>query len=512
MSYSATTNNDAARRRWAVYGLLITLATGQMLGRLMAVDAVDYGRLETNRISERLRDYRGELVSQGVDEAELAQRVASREGELQEKLRLSRPFLSANDRSRWMAIRALVEHGTFAIDEVWKEPTWDTIDMVKHPDREGKPRLYSSKPPLLYVLLAGEYWVIHKVTGATLGTHPYAIGRFMLVTINILPMALMLSLIAGVVERLFDRLMVADDWPRIFVVAAASFGTMLNTFAVVLNNHTVAAVSATVALYAWTRIRLDGDHRLRWFVLAGFAAAFTAADELPALAFLAFLGGLLLIRHPAPTLKAFVPAALVVVVAFFAANYAAHNSLRPPYMHRSQTNPADNWYDYSFEVNGRERESYWRDRQGIDRGEESRATYALHVLVGHHGVFSLTPMWLLSIAGASWSLLKGRGPERELAALALALTVICLTFFIALRPLEDRNYGGMTSGFRWMFWLAPLWLATMPPAVMGMSRGLSRQAAALVLLAMSAFSAAYPTWNPWTQPWIYRWMEACGWL
>jgi hypothetical protein len=42
--------------------------------------------------------------------------------------RLQRPFLSANDRSRWLAVRALVERGTFAIDEIVIEPGWDTID------------------------------------------------------------------------------------------------------------------------------------------------------------------------------------------------------------------------------------------------------------------------------------------------------------------------------------------------------------------------------------------------
>ena len=88
--------------------------------------------------------------------------------------------MSANDRSRWCTVRSLVEHGTYAIDEITAEPGWDTIDMVKH---DG--HLYSSKPTLLATLMAGEYWVIHRLTGATLGTHPYEIGRFMLVTINL---------------------------------------------------------------------------------------------------------------------------------------------------------------------------------------------------------------------------------------------------------------------------------------------------------------------------------------
>ncbi len=35
----------------------------------------------------------------------------------------------------------------------------------------------------------------------------------------------------------------------------------------------------------------------------------------------------------------------------------------------------------------------------MDRGEPSHAVYIFHSLVGHHGIFSLTPFWLLSVVG-----------------------------------------------------------------------------------------------------------------
>jgi len=495
-----------------LYWLLIALAVGQSTGRLMAVNSVDTQRVESYRIQQRIDQLRQQFQNEELSADEIDRRLAARRAELQEKLRLQRPFLSANDRSRWLSIRALVEHGTYAIDEVNAEPTWSSIDIVQHKDRDGVPRLYSSKPPLLGTLIAGEYWVIHKLTGATLGTHPYAIGRAMLFTINILPMAMMLWLVAAVVERLFDAAGESDDsdWPRLFIVAAAAFGTMLSPFIVVLNNHSTAAVSVAAALYAWARIRLDEETRLRWFALAGFAAAFTAASELPALALLVFLGGLLLLRYPSQTLKAFVPAAMVVIAAFFATNYAAHDSLRPPYMHRSETNPEDNWYRFTYKLNGSERTSYWSNPKGIDLGEPSQATYAMHVLVGHHGIFSLTPIWLLSFAGMGMWLARSDSAKRELAGLTLALSIICLVFYIVLREQIDRNYGGMTNGFRWMFWFAPLWLATMAPAVRWLSRKRVGRALGLFLLALSAMSAAYPTWNPWTQPWIYNLLEYLG--
>ena len=37
--------------------------------------------------------------------------------------------------------------------------------MVQHKGRDGKLHLYSSKPPLLATLLAGEYWLIHEFAG-----------------------------------------------------------------------------------------------------------------------------------------------------------------------------------------------------------------------------------------------------------------------------------------------------------------------------------------------------------
>ena len=55
-----------------------------------------------------------------------------------------------------------------------------------------------------------------------------------------------------------------------------------------------------------------------------------------------------------------------------------------------------------------------------------------------------------------------------------ALTLVCLVFYIGLRPQEDRNYGGMTSGFRWMFWFTPLWLVAMLPAADRLARSAGR--------------------------------------
>jgi len=63
---------SGAQIRWFVYALLLVTSAGGMIGRIWTVES-----------------------SSGKT-----------------------PLLSANDRSRWATVRALVDHGTFALDDV----------------------------------------------------------------------------------------------------------------------------------------------------------------------------------------------------------------------------------------------------------------------------------------------------------------------------------------------------------------------------------------------------------
>lgn len=473
---NAPPDDPHARLRRGIYAVLAVVSIGGMVGRILAVNSVDYIRLEKHlKETEKRADWKKQ-----------------------------RPFLSGNDRSRWCTVRSLVEHGTYQIDQIVRQPNWDTIDMVKHNElgREApgaeEGHLYSSKPPLLATLMAGEYWLINRFTGATLAEHPYAIGRTIIITFNVLPMIVYFLVIARLAERFG-----VTDWGRLFVFACAAFGTFLSTFAVAINNHLTAAVSAAVALDAALRIWYEGERRPRWFAAAGFFAAFAAANELPALAFTAAMTVGLLWKAPRATLLAFVPPVLLVAGVSFGLNFLAHHSWSPPYAHRQ---PGDNWYDYKFIREGKTRDSYWSKRESrspIDQGEAEAGRYAFHVLIGHHGIFSLTPVWLLSFMGLGLLLARGNPNWRALGLLIAAVTAACLVFYLT-RPLDDRNYGGMTSGFRWAFWLAPLWLVGMLPAADAAGARRASRWLALVLLGFSVLSVSYPTWNPWTHPWIYN--------
>lgn len=485
------------------------------------------------------------------------------------------PMLSANDRSRWCTVRALVEDGTYAIDRVVdiRHPEtnrryWRSIDMVRHRGPDGREHYYSSKPPLFPTLLAGQYWLIRAVTGATLADEPFFVIRSMLVITNVLPLLVYFLVLWRLVQSVSE-----SELTTLLAMAAATHGTLVTTFVVTMNNHLMAAISV---LLATALVWKAGGGARHWAIFAGAGvfAAFAVVNDLPALSFFAGAGAVLLWLSPRLTGAAFVPAAAVVAAAFFGTNYLSHGTLVPPYAQRTdgkvlatlplsttrdldqqqiteqvrqalheqgialsdqalivEDRPGERWtiwdrvgaYRYAV-VRGTEHVdvrkwgnwyhypgSYWMtERQGVDRGEASPVVYAIHVLVGHHGIFSLTPLWMLTVVGCVM-MVRGTQPSwRVFGVLVILLTAVCLVFYLS-RPMLDRNYGGVSCGFRWMIWFTPLWLIGAVPALNALLRTRWGVGVALVLLMVGVFSASYAADNPWSHPWLFDLGTAAGW-
>jgi hypothetical protein len=400
------------------------------------------------------------------------------------------PFLSANDRSRWCTVRSLVELGTYRIDDVISQPGWNTIDKVSHAGRDGQQHYYSSKPPLLATIVSTLYWPIHRL-GLNFNDRPFLVGRLLLLIFNGALLAIWLLVCLAIIEQRGST-----DWGRVFAAAVACWATFLTTFAVTLNNHLPAAVGVAVATMGLLGIWCDSRRECWLFVLVGLAAALAAANELPCVSFLAIAATACMFKSVRLTLVAFLPAVFLVAAGFFATNKIAHDSWIPPYAHRAVGEDwrGDNWYNYPG--------SYWlpENRKGVDQGEPSRVKYALHTSIGHHGVLSLTPVWLLSCVGV-WLLVQ-REQRRWTAFTIVVLTIVCWLFYV-FRPLADRNYAGLCCGFRWMFWLIPLWIVALIPAVDAIADQSKWRRVAWWLFAVSLFSALYGSLHPWMHPWPY---------
>ena len=139
----------------------------------------------------------------------------------------------------------------------------------------------------------------------------------------------------------------------------------------------------------------------------------------------------------------------------------------------------------------------------FDKNPEPWWVYLIHLTVGHHGMFSLTPIFLLAIP----PLLRGLfGADRPIAGLARLTFVLTIGLF-AFYTWKTHNYGGSTQGPRWLFWIYPFWLMLAAP---GFESGQSHRGLrwfGLVCLAVSVVSVGYGLRMPWSHPWILDLLE-----
>jgi hypothetical protein len=273
------------------------------------------------------------------------------------------------------------------------------------------------------------------------------------------------------------------------------------------------------------------------------------------------MGLMLVIRYPWRTILSFLPAALVPLAAFAGAQYAEFGEWYLPY---------ESFGTAAYNYEG----SFWQTPLELDffnKEPEPHRVYLLHMTFGHHGIFSLTPIFLFSAWGAirllggrrlltlciiltlltivglgayylkdpdawspggpmfqyAWLLLSIpilfsmlvllsavpwlRGIDRPLEALAWmtsVLTIVIVAFY-AGTP-KARNYGGSAQGLRWVMWLIPFWLLLLPKGIEdGQGRARLRRLA-IAALAISALSVGYAMRNPWSHPWILDAMEQLG--
>ncbi len=515
------------------------------------------------------------------------------------------PFFSANDRSRWITVRALVDKGTFELDSILATPDgrqWDTIDKVQHVGADGRLHFYSSKPPLLTMMAAGVYWSLKQSIGWEIADQTDWVVRTTLLAINGAGWMMFLIFAALLINSLPVR-----DWTRYFVLACGCFGTLLSPFLITLNNHLAGAICVMVSLYCVAEIVRRTLPSKALFLGAGLFAGTAVGFELPALAF----GGMAMLiclwqDFRRGVLISF-PAAALPIVLVGSLNWLAHGQWQPAYQMRGDgpliaivegdwddqldaglfprewksdlpfgfeltspgVSPGDwpgtptnqqrwvvrdknssrqlaivksrsdlasdeksfaavswlnrllgdaeqhqsltgyqirhwgNWYEYPG--------SYWlqsnHDKKSlVDRGEPAREVYAFQLLFGHHGIFSLTPIWVFSLAGMISMMLgvklAGRYSCRWLGFVSLLTSVVVIAFYI-MQPQINRNYGGYCCCPRWLLWMIPLWLVSMMPVVDWLAASRWGKFSCFVALLIGIINATIPANNPWVLPWMY---------
>ena len=401
------------------------------------------------------------------------------------------PLNSANDRSRWCTVWSLAEKGTYQIDEARQKPGWDTIDLVKHDDH-----FYSTKPPLLPWMVTQLYRGLRLTTGWTLDTHLLTVTRILLFLVNIAPMTIALVLWRGMLEE-----RVGDPFAHLCGMVLLSGGTLLSPFLAVFNNHTIAATSVMIAIWAVDRIHREVNGKWE-FALAGVAFGFGICNELPSAALVGLVFLLLWSQVPRPMWVLMAVAFLVPLGLFFWTNYEATGGWRPFYSYYGSEK-------YLFTHEGVP--SYWKFPKGVDTNRDGFGTYLLHCTIGHHGWFSLTPAFLWTLV--AWALPKFRDNDDQKGRWAyLTGAVSFIVFAFYLLKTENYNYGGVSVALRWMLWLAPAWVLVMLPALEAFGKNRFGRVAVLVTLALSVVSAWTPSDGPWKQSSLFTLLKEAKWI
>ncbi|MBI1379597.1 MAG: hypothetical protein GC161_00745 [Planctomycetaceae bacterium] len=371
------------------------------------------------------------------------------------------------DASRLATIESLAERGTLAIDDsvyFWQG------DRVRF---DG--RYYSHQPPMLAILGAGPYRLLHTATGLSIDDA----ATYRLLTWLLVGLPVLLGLWA--LGRLLGDFGVSPQWTAA-LVALAAVGTLLFPYALVLNQHAPAAGLVLAALLAARR---------GWPALAGALAALATCIDLTAVFFLvavalpvwASAGPVGILRYG---LGALPPLAL-----HFSINHAIAGDFLPFGLHVEA-------FRYPLST------FLLQSLTGAAGRDGAFFEYARVALVGESGLFAYHP-WLLLAVLAGVVLLRPRLPRTANAAVLVAVGAASLGVVLYYLT-SSRNLGGSSFGMRWFAVFAPA-LALFPGAwIAARERGGRPWTPmplawwlAVPLVVVSVAGAALGAINPWAK-------------
>lgn len=392
------------------------------------------------------------------------------------------PHLPVNPASRYAAIEALVEHGTWAIDDT--SLLRSTVDKVYWGEH-----FYSSKPPLLPLLLTPFYALWRLWTGTGFADDAYAAAAWMRLFSGILPWLLGCAAVSALLDR-FAR----HTATRVVGFTAWSAGSLATAYAAHLDNHSWAVAAILLGALALAPV-VDDDPDGARPILGGAAFGLAFAFDLGAGPTVGLLGAVFVVLSIRAgrigDAVAFTLAALAPVLAQALIQWQIAGTPKPFYL-------LGEAYDYPG--------SYWNRMVEFDALTEPKLVYAFHALFGHHGLFSVTPWLLAGVLGLC--VVPEGAARRAVHAAAVAAVLFTVIYYVA----RTTNYGGRCVGMRWYMVIHPtLWVGL----VLGLDRRPSWRtpvglAAIAALVAMGVVSALHGMMNPWEEGLVHGFYRAFG--
>ena len=382
-----------------------------------------------------------------------------------------------NTRSRMITVERLVEKGTFIHrSDADSTPFKLSIDAI-----EVNGNIYSSKPPNYPLLMAAESWLIFQLSGNHFYPHFKSYLRILTFLNQVFPYTITLLIVL-----LFAKDFTADKWTINYLLLAFSIGSLAFGYAVAINNHTVSALLFFISFYlTYLVIYKQYQSALLYFSI-GFLSGFAASIDLPGLAFSVFFIFLLMRRHWKLSFWSILGLAIPLITSA-AIFYSISGSIKPFYLQ-------GHLYHYSG--------SYWNNPGGLNSLDESKWAYLFNITLGHHGLFSITPVLILTLISFINTTIR---KQQFLKKLTWGIMFCSLAVFSFVMVKTD-NYGGYCIGLRWFILFMPMWVFLALPTIMTWRKKLAGRItlSSLLLFSLPAVAQAL-YWDPYVRGWFELW-------
>ena len=368
---------------------------------------------------------------------------------------LARPLRSPDPRTisddelaRLATVQALAEDDRL---DIGASPFVITRDKVQ---RDG--RWYSTQPPMMAVLLAGPYRLMHHL-GYSFETHPHWV-MFML---TLLGTTLPVAGAGGLIYRMGRLFELRRPW-RTGLALAVVLGSGLVSYATVLNAHAPAAALALASAGCLVHVTITNRrmHGSIWLMLSGICAALAATLEPVAVVFVVLFAVVVLALRWTAVQRL---AGLVVFLLGAAVPLAAHVAV-------VQRTTGDVWQGSGlaqrsgFGVHGVRAESADVASLESEFEEEPEPASAWRsfwagagrvatAFLGTHGVLSHFPVVLIGILGVTMVMHRHWPATTKVLATA---TLVGAAMIILLYALRATDWTKAMFGTRWFVVFLPL--------------------------------------------------------
>jgi len=397
-----------------------------------------------------------------------------------------RGMLGQNDLSRFVAVDSLANRGVLYVDDSpWAKmrETRDGRQFYMLNDMVyAAPHFYSSKPPVLTIILAGVLKVFQAI-GAEFRFHPAyrAAKPAFLLTWLVIGSTSALAFYAF--RRKVGEAVGAAEADLVTVLTLG--GTLFLSYSTTMNHHTFTAALVLLSFFQLgmaegTRAVPSGRAALAGFLM-GLAAV---VDIGPGFIFsVAFGLYVLCYLRSWRVLLWFVLASVPPLALHCAVQYETFGTILPVQM-------LGGVMDYEG--------SYWHAPIGPDAWEIPRYKYWLLTLFSARGLFVLSPILLVGAAGLARAVREAARPQRAGHGYVALTVLFGMAFlFVYYSFIAGTSFGGACFGMRWYIGFVPL-LSFYAARDYGASRGSHRFRSVFYLLGViSVMYALVGMQHPW---------------